>query len=211
MYKITFDMLSPIIYYDLPILDSIISYCKYREQMQFSDFHTPHGAEIIDFELPIRKHELGFYLASYMCFDTSIEGEDAWRKQWESLYDDIVDFGKARKRINIGSGQFKSYDIPFVTQHSKKIWFYFDGDAKEVAGLISAYLAGIGKKSVIGYGAFSGFSIEPCNSEQMLYYRPVPVSAFMNMSGFQTHTKIGRYYPPYWLPSQEKILIPQKR
>jgi hypothetical protein len=208
MYKITFEMLSPIIYYDLPIFDSIIAYCKYKEQMGVSDFHTPHGAEIIEFELPLKKHELGFYLASYMCFDGSVEGEDAWRKQWESKYDDIVDFGKTRKRINVGSGRFKSYDIPFVTQHNKQIWFYFDGDKDIVSQLISSYLNGIGKKSIIGYGNFADFVIEPSEEEQMVYYRPMPISAFMHTTGFHCKTKQGRYKPPYWLPATEKVLIP---
>lgn len=212
MYKITFEMLAPIIYYDLPIFDSVIAYCKYQEYKQFSDYHTPHGDEIIEFELPFIKHELGFYLASYMCFNENIEGEDAWRKQWESKYDDIVDFGKAQRKINVGSGQFKSYDIPFVTYHSKQVWFYFDGDKDAIEHLVKKYLNGLGKKSVIGYGNFSKFNITESDQEQMVYYRPLPLpflkGNLKKLEGFTLTSKNGRIFPPYWLPAQEKVIIP---
>jgi hypothetical protein len=208
MYKIIFNMSAPMVYYDLPIFDGIIAYCKYKEQMKLSDFHTPHGSEIIDFELPFIKHDLGFYLASYLCFDNIIEGEDAWRKQWESRYDEVVDFGKTRKRINVGSGQFKSYDIPIVTNYARKVWFYFDGDPNEIEKLIAGNIAGFGKKSSIGYGFYSSFGIERSDNQKMLYYRPVLPELLPQMQGFKLIIRAGRIKPPYWLPSNQKVLIP---
>jgi len=213
IYKITFNMTSPISFIDKPIFDSMVMYCEYQKQRLVTDFHTPTGKEIINFDIPIDKHEDGYYLASYMFLDNNCEGQDTWKKRWENKYDYIVNFGNTKKRIHTGSGKFKSYNIPINIVSTKNVWFYFSGDATKVKKMVDKYLIGIGKKIKIGFGWFSGFTIEKEYDDSFVYYRPLP--------GFYSETDLKRIFKhiphyektfgawkvPYWLPqNQEKII-----
>jgi hypothetical protein len=212
-YKITFNMTSPIVYMTLPIFDSILAYAEYCLERKISDAKTPHGSEINEIKLPLEKHpDYDFYLASYMFSDHIEEGLEAWRKRWDCRHDFMADFGKSKRKINTASGEFKSFDIPLVTQSAQKVWFYFDGDPFEVDFVIRNGLNGIGKKTSHGFGWFSDFEIEE-SKENLTLCRPLPIE-FMKtnlkeLRGYSILTSFGSWRMPYWKAEyQERIIIP---
>jgi hypothetical protein len=217
MYKITFDMKSPVCYYEPPVFDAILSYCAYQDRRGLADYHTPVGGEVVEIELPLLKHDLGFYMASYMFSDEIIEGMDSWKKRWANQYDHLVDFGKAKRRIDAGSGKFKQYSIPLVTNSCENAWFYFDGDAGEVERLAGDHLFGFGKKTAIGFGWFSGFEIEESGEADMVWFRPLPVDPgvfvkLMQIQDIHIEPSYGAYKLPRWLPgNQGQIVTPYSR
>ena len=217
MHKITFSMVSPICYYSVPILDSIVAYARYCTTRKSTDYHSPTGREVSHIDIPIKKHDLGFYMASYMFSDTTAEGQDAWRKRWETKHDDLAHFGRGRRRVDISSGKYKSYDIPIVTQSVKKVWFYFDGDPAEVRRLIIDNLPGFGKKVSIGFGWFSDVMVETEADDDLVYFRPLPLAFAGELARIgqrylmRVHKAFGAYKMPYWLPEhQTDIFIPEK-
>lgn len=198
-YKCTFKLLSPIVYMDMPVFDSILGYAVYSSMRKITDRKTPQGSEIDEIELPLRKDAgYGFYYASYMQYDTTVEGVSFWTKRWDTRYDFLVGKG----RISVSSGHFKSYDIPLVIHSCDMVWFYFDGDPDEVSFYIGNYLVGIGKKVKTGYGWIEDFSIEQVKMEQnMCLSRPLPklyvVDNFDSLNGIDFKIT-DNYKFPYW-------------
>lgn len=211
MYRITFSMTSPICYFELPVFDAILSYCEYAGRRKASDYHTAQGKEVDDVEIPLVKHDLGFYHASYMFTDNVVGGSDSWKKRWASRYDQVADFGKAKRRVDTGSGKFKSYSIPLVTQSCKEAWFYFDGDVDAVADMIDR-IYGFGKKVAIGFGWFSGFEIEAEPDDRYRWFRPLPqcpeiMAELLKLGGIRIEPGYGAYKIPRWLPEHQGQIV----
>jgi hypothetical protein len=219
MFKITFELYSPVSYIDLPVFDSILAYCLYSSQQKITNYHTPTGKEVrnstLKTDIPLIKHELGFYLASYMCCNEIIEGVDSWKKRWENNHDRIVNFGRSKRRVTTGMGETKSYNMPVQINITNKVWFYFDtSNIKRLEKLLKNNLYGIGKKVKMGFGFFRNFNIENSKEEDMLFFRPLPQTALkiaLEKFGNIKQT-FGSYKIPYWLPqNQQKIIIPKLR
>jgi hypothetical protein len=205
MYKITFKMISPISFIDVPIFDSIISFCEYLEKYKrITDYKKP-VCHFEQFSIEhILKKENEFYLCSFAVFD-GIDSIEKWRKRWHSRHDYLADFGKAKRRVHTGSGELRSYDMPISIHSAKEIIFYFDGDAKYIENLIKKNLIGIGKKVKYGFGWFSDFEIEKSDKKEMLYYRTLPESY---QDKFPKYKKTyGSYQIPYWNIENYKNII----
>jgi len=215
VYKIVFNFKSPISFmpYELPIFDSIMMWCQYLKFKENKyDFHTPIGHEVnLNLDIPIEKSKYGFYYASELFFDEKIESVDMWKKQWEGRYDNLVNFGNKKARIHIGSGLYKSYNMPIVTFFIKRGWFYFSGDVNAITDLIDKYLFGIGKKNKIGFGWFYDFDIKIADSDEIgnVLSRPLPCEFIKNeidfskKVGFSIKKSFGSYRCPYWLPEYQ--------
>ena len=222
IYEIKLKINSPISFMmqELPCFDSIIAFCVYQDNKIKSDFHTPHGNEVIDYPLPIEKHESGIYLSSMMMFDEFVESCDSWKKRWENRFDHISDFGKAKRRVHTGSGKYKSYNMPVVINSIGEVSFVFKGNKKEVERLINKHLYGIGKKVNTGFGWFDSFEIKECkkSKQYLIYYRPlnkefVDHKDFMKVFPFKfkkIRKTYGGFYPPYWkFENMGNIFIPE--
>ena len=217
-YKIKFKMISPIAYTDIPVFDSIISYCVYQKHFKkTTDIKTASGTEInktIAKMIPIKKHKLGFYFCSYAIIEKKEISTDNWRKRWHSRHDFLTYFATKKRKINVGSGYYKSYDIPIVINSVDNLVFYFVGDKTKIIELLS-YLIGIGKKVKTGFGWFSSFKITEANEDekQYLLFRPLPLlimgdKLFQNRK-FTYTNDFGAFELPYWLSEHQKnILIP---
>jgi len=219
-YKIKFKMSSPIAYTDIPIFDSIISYAVYQKYFRKNtDIKTSNGSEInknIEKLIPIKKHKLGFYLCSYGIIEKKEISIDKWRKRWNSRHDFLSYFGKAKRKVNIGSGYYKSYDMPIVINSVDNIVFYFIGDKNKIKELVD-YIVGIGKKVKAGFGWFSSFEITIAEKEEQKYllFRPLPLKVMADNifkdRDFSYVNDYGSYRAPYWLGEyQENILIPKQ-
>jgi len=216
MYKITFKLKSPICFIDIPIFDSILSYCYMKEyhsdKMVFKDL-TISKDNLIDFrkfnDFPIKLHESGLYfISSYMFYDTEKYKNftGTWKKRWANQYDFIADFGKNKRKIDINKGKFKSYDMPLNLHSIKEVWFYFDSDnIKKIEYLIYKHLFGIGKKTSQGYGEIQEMSIEQIDYNPFeKTIRPIPIKS-LNLSDsektklmIEGKIKMSCYYPVYY-------------
>lgn len=209
MYKITFQLKSAISFIDLPVFDALLAWCYMKEKYGYVDQKLTIVQEEIELfhDLPIKKHDEGYFIASWMQFDETkeIEFTSTWKKRWANKTDHIVNFGKKLKKVMINKGDYKSYDIPIVLHNIKEVWFYFESkNIKEVENLISKHLYGIGKKTSQGYGEIESFEIENIDFnpfEQII--RPIPASSDYILQGGSA--RMMGYRPPYWLPENQKL------
>lgn len=211
MYKITFNMKTPICFIDRPIFDAIIAYCYAREFLGNRFKQGLSYDKLIDFEaMPIKRHKDGYFISTWMMWEQEIEFTGSWKKRWANEHDHLADFGKQKRKVRINAGEFKSYDMPMALHSIPEVWFYFDSDnVGEVERLLVKHLFGIGKKTSQGYGEFEDFKIEesgfdffsePC--------RPVPISeekyfAMMKNTKQSISVQYTGYRPPYWLPENQ--------
>lgn len=202
MYKITFELSSPISFIDRPCLDGILAYAWTKEE-----FGTVQARlsipkeELIDFTsvLPLKVHEKGYFLSSHMHFDgnCAIEQTGSWKKRWANKHDQIADFGRSKRKIDVGRGEFKSYDMPLNLMSTPEVWFFFQSDdISRVEYLIDKHILYLGKKRSQGYGEISDFSITECEEQKII--RPIPVRFFDEVPAGQL--KFCAWKPPYWLP-----------
>ena len=208
-YKIIFLLNSPISFLDTPTFDGVLSYAYAREILPdaaFSQKLNIDKSEIIDFSnMPIEIHEKGYFMASKMFFDETngVESIQKWRKRWANKYDNIADFGKQQRKVDVARGAFKSYDMPIIVKHIPVVWFYFKTDnIYEVKRLVSKHIHFLGKKRAQGYGEILKFEIEQSNYEFVGAFRPIPLRlADVDINKFEdvkfTHCA---WKPPYWMP-----------
>jgi CRISPR type IV-associated protein Csf3 len=208
-YKITFKLITPISFIDIPTLDGILSYAFAREKLKGQGFAQKLNItkeEMLDFsEMPISLHEKGYFMASRMFWDEemAIEHTQRWRKRWANKHDKIADFGKQIRKVRINAGEFKSYDMPLRVVAIDKVWFYFKSESMpEVDRLVRKWIYFLGKKRSQGYGEISFFNIEKSDYNFNGAFRPIPT--FLFDVDFTKFTKVEIKYcawkPPYWLP-----------
>jgi hypothetical protein len=222
MMKATFYLSSPVSFTERPVFDSLLYYAYMTKRVGKYAYLTPTGRELKELlagvKLPLNMQD-GFYLCSYAFFGQSVEGSDSWKKRWESRYDRHADFGRGMRRVNTGSGEYRSYNVPFSALSVERIWFYYDTEQpKQVRELIDDYLVGIGKKVNIGFGWIDRVEYEPAADSAAFrgYCRPLPKDFARESieAIFPEYPKLrivrGACRPPYWLPeNQEEILIPE--
>jgi len=208
MYKITFKMISPICFIDLPVFDGIIAYAYCKEKLGNNFVQKLSIDNLIDFsEMPIKKHKNGYFIASQMFFDNNINFNLSWRKRWESKYDFLVD-GKNRK-IRTNKGEFKSYDMPLNLYSIPEVYFIFDSDnISEVGQLINKYIVGIGKKISQGYGFYSDYYIEKIDIDfDKKIYRPIPLDLLPCELNDNYEIKFTSWKPPYWYQNNFELCV----
>lgn len=220
MYKITFYFQSPLSFTTRPLFDSILAYAYVKEYHKFKTQKLFYSEdELIDFSnLPIctyqdKNYKESFFLASMLLYGDVISSEMRWRKRWDNKNDSIVDFGKSKRRINVSSGEFKSYDIPIETHDIKQGYFYFESeDVNEVEKLVAKNIFAIGKKTSQGYGMYKNFSIIKSDDFEWTekIVRPIPTE-FVNLNkikGSKLKCIDIPCYPPYWSGESKQCFIP---
>lgn len=220
MYKITFNIQGQMSFIDLPQFDSLLAYC-YAKELQGDNFQQKLSIskeEMIDFSnLPVLKDKNNLFKASQMFFEKEkhVEWVSSWKKRWDNVNDDLVDFGKNKKYIQINRGDFKSYDVPLVLNYVDKVWFYFESEnLEQVERLIKKHLFAIGKKQSQGFGIIKDYVIEQETerSFELEILRPIPkelVTPEQIKSVEGTEKKItfkfSGYRPPYWAFENMKV------
>lgn len=121
-FKIQFNINGAISFSDAnpPCFDGLLSYAYLKHQnpsmLEFSDINIQ---QIDAFDnLPIVKHEAGYYLASQIQYDK----ENCTRNirhinsRWDSAHDYIADFGKNKATISTVRGEYKSVQLQLQTK-----------------------------------------------------------------------------------------------
>ena len=128
--KITFEMRSPVVTADYVFLDGLISSAVFKDNVSDYQDLPENRNELIHIPLPIKQHgaiEM-FYAASIGHADRVIDGVDHWRKRAEV---------ESKRKIQVGSGQYKMYDMPMPTQWAHEWIFYADGCIDEIRRLLT--------------------------------------------------------------------------
>lgn len=211
-YKITFKLKSPVCFQGFIMFDSILAYAYAQEQLKGVERQTERLTidNLIDFTpMPIKMHERGYFMASWMLSDyaDTVEYTGSWKKRWANEYDHLADFRKKKRKVRINAGPQKSYDMPMRLVDIPECYFYFQSeDPAEVERLIGKHIIGIGKKRKYGHGYIKSFKIEPVDYdpfEQII--RPIPVDPdnLEFVPGMEV-TNVA-WYPPYWMPENHAL------
>lgn len=212
MYKITFNLKSPVSFIDLPTFDGVLAWCYMKDKYGIVEQKlTIDNVESFE-DMPLCKHPDGYFIASWMQYDKAkaIEYTGSWKKRWANQHDHLADFGKKVKKVRINAGEFKSYDMPVVLQNIKTVWFYFASDNIErVRYLVANHLWGIGKKTAQGYGEVESFQIEEIEYNPFLseVIRPIPVNESDLANLQKLSVRLMGFRPPYWLPENQGFCL----
>lgn len=201
-YEITFYLKSPISFLDAPKFDSIITWCFIKDKLGYVPQKLIIAEEELIFtDIPISVNEDNLFLASYMMYEENgVEHISYFHKQWNQKDDHLVDFGKAKRKLEINKGDYKSYSFPFSVKNLPKVWFRFYTDnLEEIKRLIDNYLYALGKKTGAGYGIIDYYLITETEEKFVI---PIPAKEV----DLSSNTKIEfiAYKPPYWLPENHR-------
>jgi len=172
--KITAILTSPYVTTDYIFFDSLISSAVWQECMGDKAFNIPENKTDV-FHIPLPLKLIGtkepFYSASIGFPKQAVEGTARWRK-----HTDI----ESKKKISIGSGQYKRYDMPMPYTSAEEIVFYANGNKTEIERLLQ-YIPSIGKKRSQGYGNVRSWKVDHSEHDYSVVrdgvpMRPIPVS-----------------------------------
>ena len=194
--KITAVLTSPYVSTDYIFFDALISSAVWQDCMKEKAFNIPENKTDI-FYIPLPIKQVGtkepFYAASIGFPKHAVEGTARWRKQTDI---------ESKKKIRIGSGEFKRYDMPMPYTSAEKIIFYANGNKAEIERLL-AYIPGIGKKRTQGYGNVRSWYVEELDHDLSIVkdgmpMRPIPV---YEAAPFNLKCDVVMLFatrPPYW-------------
>ena len=201
MYKITFQLATPVSFIDRPTFDGILAYAYARELNAGKPEFTKQSfseTELIDFsKMPIAMHPDGYFMASQLMYNESCARETVqrWRKRWDQKNERFADFGKNKRKIDVQRGEFKSYDMPIRLVVVPEVWFVFESNnVHEVERLVAKHVFSLGKKHTVGHGEISGFNITEVNEDII---RPIPFR-LLNNCDKDTEIRFCTFAPPYW-------------
>ncbi len=172
--KVTAVLTSPYVSTDYIFFDALISSAVWQSCMGQKAYDIPENkTELFHIPLPLKligEKEL-FYAASIGFPKHAVEGTARWRKNTEI---------ESKKKIRIGSGEFKRYDMPMPYTSAEEIVFYVNGNKAEIQRLLQ-YIPSIGKKRSQGYGNVRTWHVEQSTHDYSVVkdgvpMRPIPVS-----------------------------------
>lgn len=205
-YKIEFSFYSPLIYFYPPVFDSIILYqVSKRDRKTICCVHKPNGffGEYKDYtgeyfekieDIPLTSRFIPEHCEDYF---------DSWKKRFDTKNRAPIQWGKTKKRINVASDKYRSYDMKIPGKVVKKGHFLISTPMiEEIEKYIMNDLFAIGKKRSMGHGIIDSIDIKEVDIsvEDILKKRPIPipVAEKFNITGERIYSA---YKPPYWLKS----------
>lgn len=214
-YKLTITFYSPMVYFTPPAFDGVLSYAlqkKYHEGRGMIIAARPKEVKTIGLDkLPEYIMQFDdFYLTTQMQpIGEVIEYLDSWKKRFESKYAQLIDFGKAKRQINVASGTFRSYNMPLAGKVVNSAYWEFIGDGEKVLDIIENYLWAVGKKTSQGFGVIKSIALEKINAVaiDILNKRPIPLSIAKQFN-IKGQKRLCAYKPPYWLSEPTECVCP---
>lgn len=209
-YTLFVKFYSPLVYYHLPTLDALIAYCLAKEASQTRGFYQlpcriPKNNQGVDLLNKIIEHKGGgdgVPISSYLQpLEKPLEFMDSWKKRFDSKHSYLADFGRARRRIDTASGQYRSYNMPLPAKIISSCFFSFIGEGEKVVELITNNIIGIGKKRSEGFGWIDRLELKENTQtwQDILQMRPVPLWLVENHNlSLEGEKKICGWKPPYW-------------
>lgn len=205
--RITAWLQSPIITDGTLPIDGVLYYLAHREALGSQAMTIPggmaHGGHS-GATLPLARCEehspMWYYAASFAQWGGVTEGQDHWNCRVDESLCYLVDFGPRKAKIDISSGQFKSYHMPVFYRHSLSVKWYVVGNRRSVAELLR-FATHLGKKTSQGWGSVLRWDVEPWPADWSVrgpggeLMRAVPADEGILMG----------YRPSYWAPGNQTI------
>jgi CRISPR type IV-associated protein Csf3 len=217
-FKVIAHMASPVCVTDFIILDGVISAAiakKLNGDNYYCGANICGTKETIDEWLnKVLDKQYGVYCTSIGLGDSK-EYISSWCKRWDDKNDDMVKFkGKGKQRIDIGSGNFKSYHMPLVIKSYKNITFYVRGDMENVKELLENYIYYLGKKSSQGYGQIRKWEFKEVEQDWSIWKDNKPMRPIPGLQ-CQEYIKVGKdlnlqecaIIPPYWRQDYRELCV----
>ena len=218
-YKFTARFYSPPVFFDPPILDALVHYAIEKELGRGSTrcvYLIPQKVRgprpgvdgVREMYKLIRYWEGGIFLSTALQFDAHPEFLDSWKKRFDSKHSRLVDFGKARRRIDTASGQYRSYNMPLPAHAIREGWWYFIGDGPAVLDLLERNISAVGKKRSEGFGQVKEFSLEEMvrTPREIMALRPIP-KEYADKMGIVGNERIMAWRPPYWSRANQALCV----
>jgi len=194
--KITFHMRSPVcLSHPWIHFDAILAHLYLRKN--YPDYRSLPSKRVVelDYDLPLKRSG-DVYHASVSFFDVTDYFSTTIYKRFCEKHLDAKRLRK--KKIDRGRGKFKDFMIQLIYIPATRVTFYANGDPDEIQDLLKG-MAGLGKKTAIGYGSFRHYEIEEAGRDCSLVMdgkamRPIPVRMLREYDD----VAILAYKPPYW-------------
>lgn len=203
--EVTIKLETPVSFMGFFYLEGILQY-QILVNLLGSDFFNLDKNEGLTIPLPLKWHgsKMKFPACSVAQYEGA-EGITRWRKRWDSQFDDVVDFGKKKNRVEHKMGHFKCYDMPLVYHTIPDgLKFYLVGNAAVIDELLSSVVS-IGKKRSQGFGKIQKVLIDEIKEDWStakdgVLMRPLPVEEISLFSSVEAPIIQMGYKPPYYWP-----------
>jgi len=206
--QITANLARPIAVTDnlSPDITGIIEY-SVRESTGRLDTNVTFET-LTEIELPIKKHELGFYQASSPHYLYSIESTDRYRKRWD-YQSEHLDWGKKKAKFSGSDGQFKSYDLPLFLKLTERIDWFVVGDKEQIKLALST-VTHLGKKRSYGFAYVSEWSVKEIDydwsfEKERRVTRPIPLEMAQQLDLEVHDMMVVAWKTPSWM-HQNQVL-----
>ncbi|MCB9172317.1 MAG: hypothetical protein H6637_05275 [Ardenticatenales bacterium] len=157
-----------------------------------------------------------YYRASWAVWGDEGEGKSNWVKRFDQQYVGMIDFGKKKGRVDVGSGHYKAYRMTVYTRPSRWVEWYVMSDYDCLVWLLST-VTHLGKKASQGWGRVSKWEIEPMEADHSIWrdgelMRGIPAEDVMEYiaDGNTPHgLQRGEYgiRPSYWKRGNQMQLV----
>lgn len=139
------------------------------------------------------------YHASISFFDCSEMNVFKIYKRYDKKRSHEVSSSRPRKKIRLGSGEFKNEIITLSYYPASKCYFFLKGDRDELESLFNKHMTGLGKKIAAGFGIINSIEVKEINEDNSIIQngkamRPIPVDKLSNWSDSEYIS----WRSPYW-------------
>jgi len=209
-FKVEFRMETPIcLTYPFIHFDGLIAHLWLRKKDShfYRSLPSKKVVNVLEKEdnFPLKKTG-DIYHASISFFDI----KDAFTtKIYKKFCEKYLDLKRIRKKkIDKTRGHFKDHMISLVYVPARKVIFYGCGDVSTIDDLLKN-LAGLGKKTSIGYGFIKDYKIKEIKDDlsvvkEGIAMRPIPKEMLKEWS----ELVLMAYKPPYWAKENVKLCAP---
>jgi CRISPR type IV-associated protein Csf3 len=220
--KVEFRLTTPIaLSYPYLNFDGLIAHLWLRATLG-ERYRTLPTKRVVNFEYgpefpikPLEANGVRIYRASVSLIDTE-NPEKAFSmlkvkvtKIYKRFHQKNLDWEKLRvKSLHIGSGYFRNFIISIPYVPAKRVVFYANADPEKLEYLLEG-LAGLGKKTAIGFGMIRDFKITETGEDYSITkdgysMRPIPRGF---LTSYEELIPLA-YKPPYWYSRNVTLCAP---
>lgn len=213
MYRLDIQFYSPCVFYDPPILDSIIAYCLERENNDRLAFFAGRSSTREFIGVKKLPELIEFYQDIPLTTQLQFKSDapiwmDSWKTRFDFRHHRYME-KKSSNIINASSGKYRSFNVPLQARLIQSGYFVFIGEGLQVYELLKKWIFAIGKKPSEGFGVIDKMSLMRFTGFKetfILERRPIPsrIAKDLDIGGFE---RMAAWKPPYWRKENHVLCI----